>query len=444
MSASPFTLRTDILSWGRVAREPHFVARPAFADELPELLRADRGSSTLAVGLRRSYGDSGLNGGGNLLDMTSLDRLIAFDADRGVLRTDAGLSLSELLRITVPKGWFPATSPGTRFVTLGGAVANDVHGKNHHSAGSIGCSVRALGLVRSDGSRLNLSPDENAGLFAATIGGLGLTGVIEWVELQLTPIASAWLDVEIIPYENINAFWALAEESATEFEHTVAWIDCLARGATAGRGVFTRARWLSDGRLDAHDDRTVKAVPFDAPSFALNPLSVRAFNEFYYRAKKYSGKKDVQHYSAHFYPLDAIRGWNRLYGPGGMLQYQCVIPFATARAALPALLDEVARGREASFLAVLKTFGDKPSPGLLSFPRPGATLALDFPFRGTSTLAIMTRLDTIIREAGGALYPAKDGRMGAEMFRLSYPLIEQFLPHKDPKMGSNFWRRVSS
>jgi L-gulonolactone oxidase len=395
------------------------------------------------MGLRRSYGDSGLNGAGRLIDMTGLDRLIAFDADRGIVRADAGLSLSDLLRVIVPKGWFTMTSPGTRFVTLGGAVANDVHGKNHHLAGSIGCSVRALGLLRGDGALLTLSADENAGLFAATIGGLGLTGVIPWVELQLTPIASAWLDVEVVPYDNIDAFWGLAEESASGFEHTVAWIDCMARGDKMGRGVFTRANWRRDGRLDAHDDHTWKVIPLDAPGFALNSLSVRTFNEFYYRAHKMMRKEQVQHYGAHFYPLDAIRSWNKLYGRGGMLQYQCVLPFETARGAMPKLLDEITRSGEASFLAVLKTFGAKVSPGLLSFPRPGATLALDFPFRGASTLAVLMRLDAIVREAGGALYPAKDGRMSAEMFRLSYPRFDQFLPHKDPHMNSNFWRRVS-
>jgi L-gulonolactone oxidase len=438
------SLRTDILSWGRVTREPQFVARPGFPDELPGLMQPGRGdASLLAMGLRRSYGDSALNGAGRLLDMTGLDRLIAFDAGRGIVRADAGLSLSSLLRVIVPKGWFTATSPGTRFVTLGGAVANDVHGKNHHLAGAIGCSVRALGLLRGDGSRLTLSPDENPDLFAATIGGLGLTGVITWVELQLAPIASAWLDVEIVPYDNIEAFWALAEDGASGFEHTVAWIDCLARGDKRGRGVFTRANWRTDGRLDVHNDRTWKVIPMDAPSFALNRFSVRAFNTFYYRAHKSMRKQQVQHYGAHFYPLDAIRSWNRLYGWGGLLQYQCAIPFDTARDALPALLDEIARGGEASFLAVLKTFGPRTSPGLLSFPRPGATLALDFPFRGATTLANLMRLDAIVREAGGALYPAKDGRMSAEMFRLSYPRLDQFLPHKDPHMNSNFWRRVS-
>ncbi|AHJ65228.1 L-gulonolactone oxidase [Granulibacter bethesdensis CGDNIH4] len=444
MAASPFTLRTDICSWGRVIREPHYVARPTFPAALSSLTGPESDSSSLlAVGLRRSYGDTPLNAGGRLIEMTGLNRFIHFDAQNGIVRADAGMSLSDLLRFTVPKGWFTATSPGTRFVTLGGAVANDVHGKNHHSAGSFGCSVRALGLLRGNGERRVLEARSDNGLFAATLGGLGLTGVIEWVELQLSPIASAWLDVETIPYGNIDAFWDLAAESAGGFEHTVAWIDCLSRGPHAGRGIFTRANWRRDGRLDPHDDRSWKSVPLDAPGFALNRFSVRAFNELYYRAHQRKAGKQVQHYSQHFYPLDAIRSWNRLYGARGMLQYQCVLPFETARAAMPVLLDAIARSGEASFLAVLKTFGEKVSPGLLSFPRPGATLALDFPFRGAGTLATLLRLDEIVREAGGALYPAKDGRMSAGMFRQSFPRLDQFLPHKDPVMTSSFWQRVS-
>jgi L-gulonolactone oxidase len=419
------------------------VAQPVFADELPGLIAELPERTKLGLGLRRSYGDTLLNTQGALIDMTGLDRLVAFDPKSGVLRADAGLSLSDLLRLTVPKGWFTATTPGTRFVTLGGAVANDVHGKNHHRAGSFGCSVRALGLMRGDGERLTLSPADNTGLFAATIGGLGLTGLIEWVELQLVPIQSAWLDVEVIPYANLDAFWTLAAESAASHEHTVAWIDCLARGADAGRGVFTRARWAEDGRLIAHDDRIKKSMPFDSPRFALNGFSVRAFNEIYYRAHVWGKKQLSAHYGTHFYPLDAIGAWNRLYGWTGMRQYQCVIPFDVARDAMPALLDEIALSGQASFLAVLKTFGTKASPGLLSFPRPGATLALDFPHRGAVTLALMDRLDAIVREAGGALYPAKDGRMSGEMFRLSYPRLEEFLPHKDPQMNSNFWQRVT-
>jgi FAD/FMN-containing dehydrogenase len=438
-----FLERAEILSWGRVVRQPQYVARASFRDELPSLVAEPGWNSKLAIGLRRSYGDSCLNSAGALLDATGLNRVIAFDPPSGRLRAEAGLSLSDLLRVVVPHGWFLPTTPGTRFVTLGGAVANDVHGKNHHGAGTFGASVTGLGLLRIDGRRLKLTREIEPELFCATIGGLGLTGVIEWVELQLVPIRSAFLDVEIVPYGSLDEFWSVAEASVGGFEHTVAWVDCLSTGASAGRGVFTRANWAEDGQLDLHDDRTFKSLPFDFPGFALNGLSVAAFNEFYYRVNRRKQGKVRQHYSAFFYPLDAILNWNRLYGSRGMLQYQCAIPWGNERVCMRALLDEIARSGQASFLAILKTFGDRPSPGMLSFPRPGATLALDFPNRGPETLAVMSRLDDVVREAGGALYPAKDGRMPADMFKLAYPRWEEFAAHKDPQMSSDFWRRVS-
>lgn len=439
-----FAEHADILSWGRVVRRPQHVARPHFRDELPALVSEPGWESKLAIGLRRSYGDTCLNSEGALIDATRLDRAIAFDPQSGRLKAEAGISLSDLLRLVVPHGWFLPTTPGTRFVTLAGAVANDVHGKNHHRAGSFGASVIGLGLMRSDGDRRALTPQLEPELFCATIGGLGLTGVIEWVEFQLAPIRSAMLDVEIIPYGGLDDFWPLAEASVGRYEHTVAWIDCTSRGVSAGRGVFIRANWAEDGVLRVHDDRTFKRLPFELPSFALNRLSVAGFNEFYFRLHRLKQGKIQQHYSAFFYPLDAIQDWNRLYGSRGMLQYQCAIPWGTERACMRALLDEIGRSGQASFLTVLKTFGDRPSPGMLSFPRPGATLALDFPNRGQETLSVMSRLDDIVRTAGGALYPAKDGRMPADMFRLAYPRWEAFAAYKDPRMSSDFWRRVAA
>lgn len=394
----------------------------------------------MAIGLRRSYGDSCLNSGGALIDMRGLDRFIAFDAESGILRAEAGVSFSEILRLAVPKGWFPPTTPGTRFVTLGGALANDVHGKNHHGAGSLGRHVRAVGLLRSDRGRLTVTPQNDPALFASTIGGLGLTGVIEWAELQLVKIGGAYLDVETVPYDSLGAFWSLAEESAQRFEHTVAWIDCTSRGAKRGRGIFSRANWIADGAFDLHDDRTWKRIPFEVPGFALNRLTVGAFNNLYYRLNSAKAGASRQHYAAFFYPLDGMLDWNRLYGRRGMLQYQCVIPRGNERDAIGALLDVITASGQASFLAVLKTFGDLPSPGMLSFSRAGSTLALDFPYRGEATLNLMAQLDAIVSEAGGALYPAKDGRMTSELFRRSFPRWEQVV--RDTAFSSDFWRRV--
>jgi L-gulonolactone oxidase len=396
----------------------------------------------LACGLRRSYGDTCLNSEGVTIDMRGLDRFIAFDEATGFLRAEAGVSLSQALAFSVPRGWFLPTTPGTRFATLGGAVANDVHGKNHHRAGSLGCHVKSFGLMRSDGFHGTVTANREQNLFAATIGGLGLTGVIDWVEIQLERIPSAFLEVQTLPYGNLDEFWALAEESATHFEHTVAWIDAAAHGSKFGRGVFSRANWRAEGELVVHNDRTWKGLPFDAPPFLLNRFSVAGFNALYSLANR--AGRSVQHYSHFFYPLDKIHNWNRLYGKRGMYQYQCVVPPEAAPRALDSLLREVTRSGQASFLAVLKTFGERASPGLLSFPRPGATLALDFPNRGKDTLQLMSRLDRIVLETGGAIYPAKDGRISAESFRRSFPQWQEFLKYKDRRMSSDFWHRVAA
>lgn len=438
-----FATRSDVLSWGRVHRRPQRVAAPRFRDQLPALIAASA-AGCLATGLRRSYGDSCLNSSGSIIDMTGLDRLMFFDPVTGVIRADAGASLAQILRLVVPHGWFLPTTPGTRFVTLGGAVANDVHGKNHHRAGSFGLHVRSMEILRSDGFRGVLTPDgEYAGLFAATIGGLGLTGVIEWVEIQLERIDSAYLDVETIPFAGLDGFWAIAEESGTRFEHSVAWVDCGYRGVRLRRGVFSRGNWRDDRDLRPHDDNACRNVPVDAPHFLLNRFSATVFNEVYYRMKQAKVRRSRQHYAQFFYPLDTILNWNRLYGARGMLQYQCVVPPAQARGAVAMLLDEIAKSGQPSILAVLKVFGPRPSRGILSFPRPGVTLALDFPNRGEQTLRLMCMLDRIVGEAGGAVYPAKDGRLPPEVFRLSFPRWQAFVDFKDPGMNSDLWRRVA-
>lgn len=428
---------TDLTSWGRVLRAPQQVVRPYWRDELDEAIRTAAASPghALAVGLSRSYGDSGLNPEGAVVAMASLDRVHAFDVDTGVLRADAGLSLDALIRLAIPHGWFPAVVPGTRFVTLGGAIANDVHGKNHHRAGTFGRHVRRLALHRTDGSVQELTPE--APLFAATVGGLGLTGVIAWAEIQLAPIAGAWLDSEDVAFHSLDDFFRLAADSEASHEFTVAWIDC-----TAGaRGIVSRANWNADRDRTPHRPPRL-AAPFDAPSAALNPLTLKAFNTAYFAAK--SGRRGVRksHYDSAFFPLDAIDGWNRLYGPKGFYQYQCVVPPAAARDAVGELLRQIARSGQGSFLAVLKTFGDVPSPGLLSFPMPGSTLALDFRNRGAATLQLLERLDAVVREAGGRLYPAKDGRISAAMFAAGYPRLAEFASHVDPGLSSAFWRRV--
>ncbi len=440
---SGFVTRSDVVSWGRTPRTTMRVARPAFADELRGLIQdgSQAANGVLACGLRRSYGDSCLNDGGQLIETTSLDRFVSFDRATGVLEAEAGVSLNDILQIAIPAGYFLPVTPGTKFVTLGGAVANDVHGKNHHTAGTIGRWIRQLVLLRTDGTERVVTRDDHTGLFAATIGGLGLTGIITRVTLELKPIATSDMDVETIRFGNLGEFFALAAQSEMSHDYTVAWVDCLATGGELGRGIFTRARHATTGDLRVHA-KSGPSMPVDAPGLLLNRLSLSAFNALYFRVAGRPGRATVS-YDPFFYPLDAIGGWNRLYGRSGFFQYQSVVPPAAAEAATAQMLKTIADAGQGSFLAVLKTFGDIASPGLLSFPMTGATLALDFANRGLSTRGLLDRLDAIVREAGGRLYPAKDGRLPSTMLRAGYPTLDQFRNHVDPGLSSTFWRRMN-
>jgi FAD/FMN-containing dehydrogenase len=440
-----FVPRTDMRSWGRVQRPRQFVASPALEADLADVLdvRGRFGNGVLARGLGRSYGDSNLNADGALIDCRGLDRLIEFDPATGRLRAEGGASLDAILAFAIPRGFFLPVTPGTKFATLAGAIANDVHGKNHHGAGTIGRWIESIRLLRCDGTEHRLSPGTDAaGLFAATVGGLGLTGIIAEATIRLRPVASSEMQAETIPFPDLDGFFALAHESAATHEYTVAWIDCLAKGRSLGRGLFTRANHRADGPLIVAGRRG-PSVPLDAPGFLLNRWTIGAMNAAYYAlGRRKAGSRRVS-YEPFFYPLDGIRNWNRLYGRRGLYQYQSVVPPAAAREATREMLRQIARAGQGSFLVVLKTFGALRSPGMLSFPAEGTTLALDFPNRGASTLALLARLDAIVREAGGRLYPAKDGRLPKAMFEAGYPALDRFRPHIDPGMSSSFWRRVA-
>ena len=438
-----YVLRNDALSWGRVVRTPQRAASPQFRQDLIALVAARREVSILPVGLQRSYGDSALNSDGCLISMVGLNRFIALDLGAKRVRAEAGITLSDLLKVIVPHGLFVPVTPGTRLVTLGGAIANDVHGKNHHHAGTIGRYVTKIGLLRGDGSRVEIGPDTDSDLFAATIGGLGLTGIIEWAELGLAPIETSQLDVEIVPYGNLSDFWELAAQSNETHEHTVAWIDCTAKGGRFGRGIFSRANWSREGALVPHDDRRRLSVPIEAPGALLNATSISFFNRFYYASQKRKAGVQCLHYAPFFYPLDSIADWNRLYGRRGFWQYQCVVPRQTMKDAIGAIMKEITRSAQGTFLSVLKTCGNLQSPGLLSFPMEGATLALDFQNRGETTLKLFSRLDAIVGDANGRLYAAKDGRIPKDMWLAGYPNLKRFLPHMDPAIASDFWRRVA-
>jgi len=438
----------DIRSWGRAHRFAHRAARP---NGRRELVRAVAGLSpagppALAYGRGRSYGDSCLNRDGVLLTTDWVDRWIAFDRDAGVLRCEAGATLADVIEVAGPAGWFLPVTPGTQFATLAGAVANDVHGKNHHRAGAFGAHVRRFELARSDGSVTECAPDENADLFAATIGGLGLTGAITWVELQLKPVESLALDVEHRRFDSLDRFFELSAAAEPDWEYVVAWVDLSARAAGGGdvRGVLSRA---NHAPADAADRRRrprlrVTAPPAFPPGL-VNRIAVRAFNALYYAASPADGVRRRTPFEPFFYPLDAVRSWNRVYGPGGFYQHQSVLPPDAARGGVAALCRRIAADGAGSPLTVLKRFGPKTSPGLLSFPMEGTTLAVDIPNRGRKTLRLLNDLDRIAIEHGGRLYPAKDGRMSAETFQAAFPNWRELGALADPCFSSSFWRRVT-
>ncbi len=430
----------QVFSWGRYPKTVHqFVHKPAWNDQVPEILQAAAPGSLLAYGLGRSYGDSCLNGGRELIDCRRLNRILGFDESTGMLRCEGGVSLADIVDVFVPKGWFLPVTPGTRFVTVGGAIANDVHGKNHHCAGTIGAHVPQIALHRSNDGLVVCNLEQNTDMLRATIGGLGLTGVIAWADIQLKRVAGPWIDAELVPFQSMASFLELSRESDGRFEYTVAWLDCFA--GKNPRGVFFRGNHAAERGKEFHLKRGPK-LPFALPEWMLNRYSVKAFNTVYYGIHSAKKGTSVVPYDSFFYPLDAVRQWNLLYGKQGFLQYQCVIP-QTNLDALGELLDRIARSGMGSFLGVLKQFGSLPPAGILSFPRPGLTIALDFAMRGERTLELMNSLDEIVLQSGGALYPAKDARMSPALFEASYPHWRSFVPYIDPKMSSSFWRRVT-
>jgi FAD/FMN-containing dehydrogenase len=425
-----------VSSWGRLGAPPHDVVELTDRDRVAASLTG-RGPG-IAYGLGRSYGDVCLNPDGVLWRTAGLDRFISFDAITGRLACEAGVVLRDIQRLMIPRGWSLPVVPGTQFVTVGGAIANDVHGKNHHVVGSFTEHVRRLTLVRSTGETIDCGPDRQPALFAATVGGLGLTGLIVDAELQLQPTTGPWLETETLPFAGLPAFFSLSDESEASWEHTVSWIDC-----TSGsnlRGLFMRARPAGERAGKPWRERK-RRVPLTPPLSLVNPLSLKPFNSLYYHVRRRHTGVQVVHYEPFLYPLDSVLEWNRLYGPAGFYQYQSVVPRPAALEATRDMLDAIARSGEGSVLAVLKTFGARKPVGLLSFPREGVTMALDFRKSGALP-ALFGRLDDIVRAAGGCLYLAKDARMPRGLFEATYPNLAAFSGQRDPGMSSGMSRRL--
>ena len=426
-------------SWGYSPKIKQRAVRPAWR----EFEIGSYEGSLLPYGNGRSYGDSCLNTQGQVVDGRLLNKFISFDAARGVLRCEAGITFEDILELIVPRGWFLPVTPGTKFVTLGGAVANDVHGKNHHRDGTLGQHILSFELLRSSGERLLCSSDNNAEYFNATIGGLGLTGFITWVEIKLIPIKSSCLDVETITFKGLAEFLELSEESHDGFQYTVAWLDCVSGGNNFARGVFMRANHSEEAvGIGKNPVKRNISVPLSLPSWVVNKYSISIFNSLYYsQQKRISNKNTVKYYDSFFYPLDGVNNWNRIYGKDGFYQYQFVVPKNNTKV-LEKILRVIIASGLGSFLAVLKEFGDIKSPGMMSFPKPGICLALDFSNRGKYTLQVLKQLDDYVMDAGGSVYPAKDNRMSSKAFKSYFPTCEVFADYIDPQFTSDFWERV--
>ncbi len=430
----PDSHQLGLRNWnGQPVLAPAEVLSPAWRDELAGVFAGANGRSVLAYGNGRTYGDECLNPGGSLVAMRGLNRVLAFDRERGLLTAEAGLTIRELLALVVPAGWFPPVTPGTSHLTLGGAIANDVHGKDHVTAGTLGRYVLSFELLRSDRGFVRCTPAENAALFRATLGGLGLTGIVSMVTFTLQRIPGARLEVR----QRRGDCLAFFEEPADPaFPHRVAWLDASAPTGAFGRGNFSVGRFVAGPPIAGPG--VLPAPPL--PGGMLNRAIFTLLNQLRFTGPL--ADEEIQGIDDFFYPLDRLEGWGRAYGPGGFYQHQSLIPVAAGAEPIRELLSIVRAHRQTSFVTVLKQYGDLPSPGLLSFPAAGFSLAMDFPNLGADTLRMLDALDDVVRRVDGRIYPAKDARMSPETFRAGFPRWPELVPQLDPRFASGFARRV--
>jgi decaprenylphospho-beta-D-ribofuranose 2-oxidase len=441
-----------LTGWGRTSPTRALVTSPSAAGDVRALLDGAGERGVIPRGLGRAYGDAAQNAGGRVVDTTALDRILAVDLDGGLVTLEAGVSLDSLIDLLLPFGWFVPVTPGTRYVTIGGAIASDVHGKNHHRDGSFCEHVVSMVLETPRGERLTLTPGETPDEFWATAGGMGLTGVVVEATVRLMRVESARIVEDVERASDLDDAMARMEARDDEYRYSVAWIDCLARGRRLGRSVLLRGDHATAAGLAGADRASAlkrrRGVPLAAPPWVPNGLlrkeTIAAFNELYFRRAPREERGRIVPLDAFFYPLDSVRGWNRMYGSRGFIQYQFVVPFGREDA-LRAALERLSGAGVASFLAVLKRF--RRQPGLLSFPMPGWTLALDMPAGLPGLAPLLDGLDELVAGAGGRVYFAKDSRMRPELVEAMYPSLPRWREVQarldpDGRMRSDLSRRL--
>jgi decaprenylphospho-beta-D-ribofuranose 2-oxidase len=444
-------VESALSGWGRYPVVRSTLKRPERISSLTEIAKTSPEQSLLMRGAGRSYGDAALNAGGYTILTERLNRLLAFDDRTGLLRCEPGVSLKDIVDAFLPRGWFLPTTPGTKFVTVGGAVAFDVHGKNHHRDGAFGQFVQRLQMILASGETVSCSREENSDLFWATLGGMGLTGIITEVEFFLHRVETAYYKVRQIKAKNLDEAIALFDEYEPQYQYSVAWIDCLASKGSLGRSLLMLGNHATVGDLPAGRQaqplyvpakKTVR-VPFDFPAIALNPYTMAAFNAVYYNRQFAREVESIVDYDSYFYPLDAIWDWNRIYGKRGFVQYQCVIPPESSQKALTQILERSSQKGRGSFLAVLKRMGEEQHQGWLSFPMSGYTLTLDIPV-APGLWEFLDDLDRVVLDFGGRIYLAKDARLSPSAFRAMYPNFPRWLQVKSQVDPDNRFRSVLS
>ena len=434
-------MKKDYLSWGRIFKYAHSVHQMHWRhQDISHIIKHE--NRILPYGHGKSYGDVCLNSNATLIDVSHLNNFISFDKDKGLLTCESGTTIGDIIDLTSKHLWFPPVAPGSKSVTIGGAIANDIHGKNHISAGTIGRWVKKFELMRSDGTSLICSPDKNPELYAASIGGLGLTGLIKWVEIQLIR-GGPLIEVKKYKFKSFEKLMEINESQKHQYDYTVAWLDLGSDKKNLCRGVYMGGKHLIYPK-NAYKNLSPKKsiqIPFDCPNSVLNKHSIKIFNHFYYHYAHKTNDLVIEDYESFFFPLDSVLSWNRIYGNRGLSQYQFVLPKNKIHI-VENVFEIISKSNIPSFLAVFKEFGRLQSPGLLSFPKEGFTLAIDFPNNRPALKKLYAQLDAMILNHDGRLYPAKDDHMSSELFHTFYPNLEEFKEHVDPNFSSNFWRRT--